>query len=90
MLYAKEFTKNDDSVFNYIMKSTAHNALVETIGEICTFALDATLEDNPQVGPDTVKTIENNAMMAYNEYQSVIEEIIVRIAKQFTYQNSGR
>lgn len=86
----QEFTKNDDSVFNYIMKSTAHNALVETIGEICTLALDATLEDNPQVGPDTVKTIENNAMMAYKEYQSVIKEIVVRIAKQFTYQNSGR
>lgn len=86
----QEFTKNDDSVFNYIMKSTAHNALVETIGEICTLALDATLEDNPQVGPDTVKTIENNAMMAYKEYQSVIEEIIVRIAKQFIYQKSGR
>ena len=86
----QEFTKNDDSVFNYIMKSTAHNALVETIGDICTLALDATLEDNPQVGPDTVKTIENNAMMAYKEYQSVIEEIIVRIAKQFTYQKSGR
>lgn len=86
----QEFTKNDDSVFNYIMKSTAHNALVETIGEICTLALDATLDDNPQVGPDTVKTIENNAMMAYKEYQSVIKEIIVRIAKQFTYQKSGR
>lgn len=86
----QEFTKNDDSVFDYIMKSTAHNALVETIGEICTLALDATLDDNPQVGPDTVKTIENNAKMAYKEYQSVIEEIIVRIAKQFTYQKSGR
>lgn len=86
----QEFTKNDDSVFNYIMKSTAHNALVETIGEICTLALDATLDDNPQVGPDTVKTIENNAMMAYKEYQPVIKEIIVRIAKQFTYQKSGR
>lgn len=86
----QEFTKNDDAVFNYIMKTTAHNALVETIGEICTLALNATLDDNPQVGPDTVKTIENNAMMAYKEYQFVIEEIIVRIAKQFTYQKSGR